>query len=651
MSQYTSYYLYEKYEQRSGGEPVPCYPNEFSIDGDGTQAIHIKKENDEECGYDPPVEPIYRWYQLPIATDYVCAECPSRKFLATYNDSRTYALECDGDTTLTSENTTPSGYRRFNMVSAVIGDCVTEIGENAFNSSESLTSVTIPNSVTSIGYAAFSSSSGLTSVTIPSSVTNIGTFAFDYCTSLTSVTIPSSVTSMGGYAFANCTSLESINIENGVTFISDLAFQNCTSLESVTIPSSVTSIGKYAFTHCSALTSVTVLATTPPTLGIYAFNDTNDCPIYVPSQSLEAYETAWSTYADRIMCYDCESQYRWEKAATTDYICVGVDKHYKEYYQVSYDGGETWKNVKPEQTRTSSDVIEYNSEDCGYVPPIPPIPTGTKLLTKYSGGQTYELECGSSSILSSSNTRPSGYQYSAMTIAVIGDCVTRIDYNAFANCSSLNTVAIGSSVRIINNTAFQSCRSLTSVTIPDTVTWIGDSAFEYCTSLTSINIPNSVTSLGDYVFYDCSSLTSCTIGSGVTSISRYTFQNCSSLSSVTIGNSVTSISKCAFRGCSGLTSVTIPNSVTSIGENAFQNCTSLASINIPASVESIGGFAFGYCTSLTSITVNATTPPTLSSDAFYNTNDCPIYVPSQSVNAYKSNDEWMDYADRIQAIP
>ena len=36
---------------------------------------------------------------------------------------------------------------------------------------------------------------------------------------------------------------------------------------------------------------------------------------------------------------------------------------------------------------------------------------------------------------------------------------------------------------------------------------------------------------------------------------------------------------------------------------------------------------------------------------FNNTNDCPIYVPAGSVEAYKVAQYWSDYADRIQAKP
>ena len=181
-------------------------------------------------------------------------------------------------------------------------------------------------------------------------------------------------------------------------------------------------------------------------------------------------------------------------------------------------------------------------------------------------------------------------------------------------------------------------------------TSIGESAFQGCSYLTSIYIPNSVTSIGNYTFTDCTSLTSCTIGSGVTSIGESAFNSCSYLTSIDIPSGVTSIGQGAFSNCSNLTSIDIPNSVTSIGSGAFSYC-SLTSIDIPNSVTSIDSGAFSYCRSLTSVTVNVTTPPTLGLNAFYDTNDCPIYVPSESVETYKSTSGWSDYASRIQAIP
>lgn len=106
-----------------------------------------------------------------------------------------------------------------------------------------------------------------------------------------------------------------------------------------------------------------------------------------------------------------------------------------------------------------------------------------------------------------------------------------------------------------------------------------------------------------------------------------------------------------FEYCDSLTSIDIPNSVTSIGEQAIAYDYNLTSIEIPSGVTSIGEKAFNECRSLTSITVNATIPPTLGSNAFSNTNLSTIYVPSESVNAYKVAEGWRDYASDILPIP
>ena len=208
-----------------------------------------------------------------------------------------------------------------------------------------------------------------------------------------------------------------------------------------------------------------------------------------------------------------------------------------------------------------------------------------------------------------------------------GELIEDMIYAAVDEKYEVVGAEIGTLCTSIGNSVFYGC-PLTSCTIGSGVTSIGNNAFASC-GLTSIDIPDSVTSIGRAAFHSCDSLTSCTIGSGVTSIGGSTFN-----------------------GCSGLTSIYIPSGVTSIGYDAFYQCSSLTSINIPSGVTSIGNDAFYGCTNLTSITVNATTPPTLDGGSIFgDTNNCPIYVPSGSVAAYKSAQYWSTYASRIQAIP
>ena len=56
---------------------------------------------------------------------------------------------------------------------------------------------------------------------------------------------------------------------------------------------SVTSIGDRAFAWCEALTSITCKATTPPTLGTDVFYDTKLSAVFIPDNTLSAYQTAW----------------------------------------------------------------------------------------------------------------------------------------------------------------------------------------------------------------------------------------------------------------------------------------------------------------------------------------------------------------------
>ena len=224
-----------------------------------------------------------------------------------------------------------------------------------------------------------------------------------------------------------------------------------------------------------------------------------------------------------------------------------------------------------------------------------------------------------------------------MTEVIIPDTVTSIHNSALQGCSALMNVIIPNSVTSIGNYAFSNCSSLTSIAIPDSVTTIGVQAFQECSGLMSINIPSGVTSIGDGLLVDCNALSSITVDNSNTVYDSK--NNCNAIIETNTNKLI-----------AGCKNTIIQNKVTSINIYAFYGCTGLTSINIPSSVTNIGNYAFYGCIGLTSITINAITPPTLGTNVFNNTNDCQIYVPSDSVDAYKAASGWSSYASRIQPI-
>ena len=197
------------------------------------------------------------------------------------------------------------GYAFYNcrgLTNITIPNSVTSIGGYAFRDCYKLTNITIPENVTSIGMYAFSDCTSLNNITIPNSVTSIGVGAFQTCTGLTNITISDSITSIMAYVFQTCKSLTNITIPDSVVSIGTGAFDNCTSLTNIVIPENVTSIGVIAFNNCTSLTTMTVLATTPPTLASVNAISTATTSIYVPDESVSAYQSAtnWSNFADKI---------------------------------------------------------------------------------------------------------------------------------------------------------------------------------------------------------------------------------------------------------------------------------------------------------------------------------------------------------------
>ena len=141
-------------------------------------------------------------------------------------------------------------------------------------------------------------------------------------------------------------------------------------------------------------------------------------------------------------------------------------------------------------------------------------------------------------------------------------------------------------------------------------------------------------------------------GDKVVKIGGSAFNSCSKIKGVQIPESVTSIGKYSFQLCEGLTSFVVPNSVTVIEEYALSYCTNLEEITIGSSVKSIEENAFWRDTKLKSITVLANDPPSLSDDAFYNSNayqNATLYVPKGCRTKYSNATNWK-YFKNIKEI-
>ena len=93
---------------------------------------------------------------------------------------------------------------------------------------------------------------------------------------------------------------------------------------------------------------------------------------------------------------------------------------------------------------------------------------------------------------------------------------------------------------------------------------------------------------------------------------------------------------------------TIPDHATEIKNGAFKHCELLSNVTIGNSVTSIGKSAFCGYSSLRSVYCKAKTPPSGGPYMFDNNAwNIKIYVPRNSVKAYKSAKYWKEYADDI----
>ena len=533
--------------------------------------------------------------------DRYCPDCDTvfEKGYTYWNEGNlTWKLYEDGKLTISGKgamknynyyNNPSPAFKNSNVKKVVIEDGVTSIGNSAFDSCSSLTSITLSNNITNIGNDAFAGCRSLTSITIPDSVTSIGDTAFAYCYQLTSITIPDSVTSIGEATFYYCSGLTSITIPDSVTSIGSSAFKNCSNLTTISL-SCKSTLKRSDFGEQTNLVSYTLHTlkktaakdATCSESGNKEYWTCEHCGKYFLSDDANP-ETATAVELSETVI---PVSHKLTKVEAKDATCAEdgnkeywTCEHCKKYFLSDDTNPETAKAVELSETVIPA-LKHKNATTRGASEPTETSPGYSGDLycpdcdTVVEKGYTYWIE---------DNLTWKLYEDGTLNISGTG---AMKDYNAddnpspAYNNSKVKKIVIEKGVTSVGDYAFRSCNNLTSIMISNSVTSIGNYAFFYCTSLTSITIPDSVTNIGNYAFAGCKDLTSITIPDSVTSIGNYAFYNCSSLTSITIPDSVTSIGNSAFVGCKNLTSITIPDSVTSIGESTFKYCSNLKTISL-----------------------------------------------------------------------
>ncbi len=351
----------------------------------------------------------------------------------------------------------------------IIPDNATTIGEGAFESCDSLTSVMIPDSVTSIGDSAFESCTGLTSVTIGDSVTTIGNSAFYTCTNLTSVKIGNGVTSIEGYAFGDCDSLGSVVIPDSVTSIGYAAFRSCNSLTSIVIPDSVTSIGYDAFNGCTGLTSITI-PDSVTNINSWTFASCDSLTNITIPDSV--------TSIDHSAFYSCDNLTSItipDSITSIDtHVFYGCDSLTDIYY---WGSEEQWNKIS----------IGSNNESL------------TKAIVWFS----YSGVCGDN-LIWRLNPKTGIFKVKGTGVMTNYSSTSVAPWDEYRD--EIQSIIICDGVTTIGNNTFYGCPNLLSVMIPDGITKIGDTTFRDCTSLTEITLPNTVDSIGIDAFAGCYNL-------------------------------------------------------------------------------------------------------------------------------------------------
>ncbi len=513
-----------------------------------------------------------------------------------------------------------------------IPEGVTVLPDQCFRGCSSLTSVTLPSTLKTVGDQVFRSCNALETFAFPDGVEAIGNDSFLYCKGLKRVVLPQSVTSLGYGTFNRCDNLESVALPDRVKEIGGSMFSCCYKLTSVKLPDSTETIAGDAFSYCSALKSVTVPAGVT-SIGTSAFRQT----------ALEEFDMpdAVTTLGEYVF-EGCKQLRRVHLSRRLTTIPVRTFSDCQALEEV---------NIPQRVTR-----IEHDAFVRCYKMPSPLLPEGLTHLDEYAFWDTRFDHINLPSTLQIIGREC--FRYSHLRSIDVPANVVEIKQGAFEYCDSLRHATLPEGLLYLQNEAFRDCPLLEDVALPAGLRVLGEWVFHgnkskktfvqpplvnvvpnhiccACENLTSVTLHNRITRIDGNAFDGCKKLSRIDLPEGLETIGSWAFVNCP-LTEINIPSSVRNIEPRAFNG--GLYSrVVVPEGVEKIRERAFYS-KNLRYVDFPSTVSLLEEWAFqGDGPACDSVIIRNPLPPLTWGEQYRSWHGGTLYVPAQSVEAYKND--------------
>lgn len=224
-----------------------------------------------------------------------------------------------------------------------------------------------------------------------------------------------------------------------------------------------------------------------------------------------------------------------------------------------------------------------------------------------------------------------------------------------ASCEKLKRIVLPLQTTKIEADAFRNCSSLHTIEVPTLVESIETSAG--CTALTEINVQagNSHYSSKDGVllsgdgksilWFPMGKEGEYTLPSTVTTVGDYAFRNCR-IETFHFADGLTSIGKYAFYN-SSVKEVSLPSTVKQIPTGLFQKCADLTTVHLGKNTEMLGDYVFDGCP-ITNLYISAPTPPYCSNKTFASSGNnifstCRVHVPKNRRIYYRGDMIWAQF--------